>query len=311
MSVGYVTVLSNRGYVTSRSADACCVEETTREMLSLFHLVAAEARTSQPAPPLGYVPIPELSDEFEGATLDASKWSTSVGWVGRKPGLFDPQNVVVSDGKLQLWARQARRNDSWPEGFDNFTTAAVHSVARVREGLFEVRWRSGSSGISSSWWFHQSTVADGWTEIDVFETTGVANGKLNNASQLPSHVHIFKLPNMTIDQMPANCGGCELQPKSDPKHCTLGSLYSLPKRAPTWADDFHVARLNWTDAGVTISIDGEVVNRIASPCLIQEIGMDFDRETMPGWMRLPDPASLPDRPFEIDYVRAWRREKRP
>ena len=35
--------------------------------------------------------------------------------------------------------------------------------------------------------------------------------------------------------------------------------------------------------------------------------MDFDRETMPGWMVLPDPATLPDRPFEIDYVRAWRR----
>jgi hypothetical protein len=33
--------------------------------------------------------------------------------------------------------------------------------------------------------------------------------------------------------------------------------------------------------------------------------MNFDRETMPGWMALPDPATLPDQPFLIDYVRSY------
>ena len=58
---------------------------------------------------------------------------------------------------------------------------------------------------------------------------------------------------------------------------------------------------------VQVSLDGALVGTIASPCLLQEIGMDFDRETMPGWMALPDPASLPDAPFVVDYVRAWQR----
>lgn len=74
-----------------------------------------------------------------------------------------------------------------------------------------------------------------------------------------------------------------------------------------------------------------------SPCLQQAIGMDFDRETvgmqrvlqmsgfhdccssapdsslrslsrpqMPNWFGLPDPGLLPDVPFTIDYVRAWK-----
>ena len=37
----------------------------------------------------GYVPIPELSDEFAGTSLDRLKWSTSprvLGWAGRAPG---------------------------------------------------------------------------------------------------------------------------------------------------------------------------------------------------------------------------------
>lgn len=261
------------------------------------------------APPLvGYKLIPGLSDEFDGPELDGEKWATDpqqLGWKGRQPGLFDPANVVVADGMLQLWARAARRNASWPEGYDNYTTAAVHSVQRVRKGYFEIRWKSGSSGISSSWWFHQST-GDTWTEIDVFETTGVTNpfGAHANSSQLPSHVHVFQLPNVSAAGLPERCGCKENKPGVAP--CSIGASYSLPD-GRKWADDFRIAGLNWTETGVEILLDGVVVSRIESDCLPQEIGMDFDRETMPGWMVLPDPETLPDRPFLVDYVRSYER----
>ena len=91
--------------------------------------------------------------------------------------------------------------------------------------------------------------------------------------------------------------------------CSLGSIFALDKAQPTFADRFYTANLNWTNSGVAIRLDGALVNVITSPCLVQQIGMDFDRETMPGWMALPDPSTLPDQPFEIDYVRAWRRAR--
>jgi hypothetical protein len=102
------------------------------------------------APPAlpGYVGIPELSDEFNGPALDTSKWSADprvIQWPGRAPGLFDERNVVVGGGNLQLWARASRRNSSWPAGYDNYTTAAVRSLASARGGYFEIRWRSGSA----------------------------------------------------------------------------------------------------------------------------------------------------------------------
>ena len=50
-----------------------------------------------------------------------------------------------------------------------------------------------------------------------------------------------------------------------------------------------------------------VVSQIASPCLLNELGVDFDRETMPGWMLLPPPGELPDQPFLVDYIRAYAR----
>ena len=52
---------------------------------------------------------------------------------------------------------------------------------------------------------------------------------------------------------------------------------------------FHTASLNWTAGKVEVGLDGVVVNTITSPCLVEQIKMDFDRETMPGWMELPDP----------------------
>ena len=255
-------------------------------------------------PPPGYTPIASLTDEFAGSVLDPTKWTArSPGWPGRQPGLFDPANVVVGGGTLQLWARAAKRNASWPPGYDNYTTAAVHSVATVEHGYFEIRWRSGSSAISSSWWFHNNNGTT-WTEIDVFETTGVNNTAHGGAlaGNLPSHVHIFELPGVNVSALPGLCNCTEGTPGAAP--CSKGSTYTLPDGG-AFSGGWHVAGLLWDASGAAVYLDGALVNRVPSPCLSEAIGMDFDRETMPGWMALPDPASLPDVPFEVDYVRSW------
>ena len=53
------------------------------------------------------------------------------GWLGRQPGLFDPDNVKVGSGSLQLWANAAKRNSSWPPGYDNYTTSTVRSMYTI------------------------------------------------------------------------------------------------------------------------------------------------------------------------------------
>tara|TARA_B110000208_G_scaffold189823_1_gene252199 strand:- start:46 stop:3738 length:3693 start_codon:yes stop_codon:yes gene_type:complete len=265
----------------------------------------------------GYVPNLELSDEFNSPVptgVDATKWNTGYavhGWHGRMPGMFDPHNVVVGGGHLQLWARAAKRNATWPKGYDNYTTSAVHSVAKASAGsYFEIRWQTGSSGISSSWWFHDNVVKDSastWTEIDIFESTGTGGETPSsmNGTSFDSHVHVFSLPNTTLAELPQRCGCADHGTKAKPlAPCSTGAY---GRAHSSLSAGFHVASLNWTSSGVEIKLDGEVVNTIASSCLaVQAIGMDFDRETMPGWMTLPDPATLPDKPFLVDYVRAWR-----
>jgi hypothetical protein len=343
----------------------------------------------------------QLTDSLASEqVLDESKWDLDTShWRGRQPGLFDPTNVVVAGGHLQLWARAAKRNSSWPEGYDNFTTSTVRSFAAVKNGYFEIRWRSGSSGISSSWWFTGGNDTTGRVEIDVFETTGADVGppddptspdwcsttpfgkcrtgcpadpngrcgpekkpfppggpscnecacnKQNTTctsemknTNVPSHVHIWELPGTPLGELPTKCGCTEGHPGKAP--CSKGSTATLSTPVST---DFHTASLNWTETEIAVAVDGKVVNRIASPCMVADIQvrvtlglagssgvfqatllfesycadlryhdnvftltqMLFDRETMPDWMKIPDPKTLPDSPFEVDYVRSYRRK---
>jgi hypothetical protein len=157
--------------------------------------------------------------------------------------------------------------------------------------------------ISSSFWLHDNN-GTAWTEIDVFETTGVTNPARGgaNASVLPSHVHVFSLPGVPVGELPARCGCEESTPGAPP--CSIGAAFALPGGA-TFSDSWHVAALNWTQGLTQFLVDGAVVSEIASPCLLNELGVDFDRETMPGWMILPPPSELPDQPFLVDYIRAY------
>lgn len=85
--------------------------------------------------------IPELSDEFNGSKLDTSKWyNHNPTWLGGEPGYFNPENVVVTNGKLHLYAK-AETLTNVPKDFHDFTTAAVRSKNTVLYGYFEMKFK--------------------------------------------------------------------------------------------------------------------------------------------------------------------------
>jgi beta-glucanase (GH16 family) len=160
-----------------------------------FHALLAASTMSFGAakadpPPVGaWEPIPELTDEFSGAELDAAKWHdkfVNPEWKGREPALFMPSNVAVRDGQLHLTARVEEVPDA-PTGYHTFTTAAVKSKAKVLYGYFEIRCRPMRSRASSAFWLYENepTVS---TEIDIFEIAGAAPGEERNY-HLTAHVH--------------------------------------------------------------------------------------------------------------------------
>ncbi|KAB2641426.1 MAG: family 16 glycosylhydrolase [Verrucomicrobia bacterium] len=231
-------------------------------------------------PPGGkWKPIPELTDEFDGGKLDATKWQDhNPGWKGRKPGFFSTTNVGVSDGKLHLTARAENLKDP-PQGYHTFTTAAVKSKALVKYGYFEIKCRPMKSKASSGFWFYSKT-QEAWTEIDVFEICGVGE-KWRNTYNM--NAHVFFTPTET-------------------HHWSKGDTWKAPF---DFVDDYHIYGLEWDQAVIKWWVDGKVVRELKNTHWHEPLNMNFDSETMPEWFGLPDKESLPST-FSIEYVRSWR-----
>ena len=235
---------------------------------------------ADPPTPGTWVPIPELTDEFDKDTLDGTKWHDhNPGWKGRKPALFSPANVTVSDGKLHLTAKQEDLPDL-PDGYHSFTTAAVRSKALVRYGYFEIRCRPMRSKASSAFWFYHSTKEE-WTEVDVFEICGVGE---KWQQRYHMNVHVFHTP-------------------QEKRHWSKADVWQAPFPL---ADDFHVYALEWDRELIRWFVDGKLVRELKNTHWHQALHMNFDSETMPDWFGLPEKQNLPS-VFSIDYVRSWKR----
>jgi len=243
-----------------------------------------------------WVPYPEMWDEFDAGKLDDAKWwPNNPGWKGRQPGYFWTGNVAVKDGLLGLTAREEEVPEMPKnEGYHTWTTAAVQSKGTVRYGYFEIRARAMRSAASSGFWFYKSD-QDYWTEIDVFEICG-ATGIVDPASPWAAgvtnpdfprtynmNVHVFHTPKNRI-------------------HRDRHAEWIAPFR---YADDFHVYGLEWDRKEIKWFVDGVLVRKVENREWHQPLTLNFDSETMPGWMGLPRDSDLPST-FSIDYVRAWK-----
>ncbi len=228
-----------------------------------------------------WIKFTPLSDEFAGAALDTNKWVVNLEWWrGRQPAWFNPTNVTVSGGCLNLTMRREPAPAALTsQGYHDYSSAALHSRVRAGYGYYEVKARPMSSAGSSSFWFQQDDNPAWATEIDVFEIGGKAKGF---ARTLNMNVHVFHTPMET-------------------RHWDAHGEWLAP--APL-AADFHVYGLEWDRDAIQYYFDGVLVRTVANTMWHQPLFLIFDSETMPDWFGMPADADLPST-FSIEYVRAW------
>ncbi|MBB6429144.1 family 16 glycosylhydrolase [Algisphaera agarilytica] len=252
----------------------------------------------------GWVLVPEVSDEFNGPTLDTEKWHVqgtddhyNNHFMGRAPSQFVPRNARVRDGELQIvtkWEPDFPFTDKINNGnkYENITTAAVITKAEFRYGYMETRCKAADGPISSAFW-----AIGGNGELDVFEHFG---------------------------RNPKN-------PESDQRYHTSFHDWRDPE-SPTWSqrvwtndhlldfrigEDYHVYGLEWDPNFISIYIDGRLIRHISRT----EIGDNWvadgmmkvwlDCEFFP-WEMNPADVTAEDFPgegliFNVDYVRIWQR----
>ena len=223
----------------------------------------------------------EFSDEFNGSSLDAGKWwPYNPEWKGREPGYFNPNNVSVDSGYLNIVMKHEDL-DNLPDGYHTYTCGAVQSKNTVLYGYFEVRIRAMDSRGSSSFWFYNAQ-PDWWTEIDVFELGAGVPGKENVVNM---NVHVFRTPT------------------DGDNHWQKFEEWEAPFNL---AEDFHVYGLEWDAAAIKFYIEGELVRTVQNTHWHQPLTINFDSETMPDWFGLPEIETLPST-YRIDYIRVWKK----
>jgi beta-glucanase (GH16 family) len=243
------------------------------------------------------------SDEFNGRSLDLTKWSfdtsrNKLGWYNKELQYYAadrPENLRLENGKLIIELRKdpdlISRYPDW--GNQQYSSAKIVTKAKASftTGFVEVSARLPCArGTWPAIWMlpeGNSAWPDGG-EIDILEQVGsqpnVAHATLHTA--LFNHTH-------------QNGRGAETP-------------------VPTACSAFHRYQLAWTADAITIGVDDHAYMRVrndqpgglgawpfARPFyLILNLAMGGDWAAAKGI----DDAALPQR-FDVDYVRVWKMPK--
>jgi len=257
----------------------------------------------------GYVFDATASDEFDGAALDATRWDDWVwSFQGRRQGfLFARDNVAVTNGCLQLTARQLREDEKTVEnlrrGFDKYATAIVKAKRKTHYGYYECRAKAMKACVCNAFWLYDPLsdsqkkfrMGEFSEEIDIFEIFG-ATGQ-DAAKSKPCHRACFHT---------VHCLGTPYL-----EGICYGSVEKLPNRTATyradcdfWADD-HVFGFLWTEKELVWFVDGKETFRRENDRFKRPLHVTFDCEIMFAWSGEPFAADLPA-VFAVDYFRHWR-----
>ena len=254
------------------------------------------------------------SDEFDGISLDNSKWSYELGnwktdakgnyitngWGNNEQEFYTDSNASVNDGVLTIAARKESYTDPKQGSYD-YTSARLSSQHKFSTcgGRIEVRARcdSGRSLWPAIWMLPEDNVYGGWAasgEIDIMEGWGSTPGKICGT------IHFGDVwPNNTY----------------------LTADYNFPDGDST--ENWHTYAVEWDSGEMRWFVDNDLystqkdwysVNRAYPAPFDQEfylllnlaVGGHFDG--IDGIYA--DPATFADgeKHFDIDYVRVYKKD---
>jgi len=247
---------------------------------ALFCLIASPKVVAEPPQATGggnWVALPELTDEFNGATLDPTKWQKGrPGWTGRE-STFDPANVYLTNGTLCLRSTAVNADDIRAACCQSTTASATSGC------YYEASIKVSRLSMTSTFW-----LTGKYSEIDAMEQFGASLKRATNTQVLNMHVHYFP-----------NGRSTDVGPRV---------TWKMPD-SPTKA--FHTYGMWWKDPrNVTYYFDGQEVGSIKTPGDFNEsMNMLFTTEVFSKSDGRPTLESLRDplrNTMYVDWVRSWR-----
>ncbi|CAM3602756.1 MULTISPECIES: family 16 glycosylhydrolase [Paenibacillus] len=252
-------------------------------------------------------------DEFNGTTLDNSKWNYETGYyLNNDPNTWgwgnselqhytnSAQNVFVQDGKLNIRAlNEPKSFPQDPNRYAQFSSGKIntkdHFSLKYGRVDFRAKLPTGNGIWPALWMLPQDNVYGTWAssgEIDVMEARGrlpgVTSGAVHFGGQWPTNRH-------------------------------LSGEYHFPE-GQTFANDYHVYSVVWEEDNIKWYVDGKFFFKVTrdqwySAAAPNNPNAPFDQPfylimnlaiggTFDGG-RTPDPSDIPAT-MQVDYVRVYK-----
>lgn len=246
-------------------------------------------------PPEGWTLV--WSDEFDGTTLDKSRWEVQTGdgcpnlcgWGNNELQWYQAENITIRDGRLVIEAVQEDTSSARPYTSGRLRTKGLGDWTY---GRFEVRARLpvGQGFWSAIWMLSSDEVYGEWAasgEIDIMEAIG------NRPGEIFGTLHYG-------DTFPLNTSS--------------GQAFNLVHG--TFADDFFVFAIEWEEGVIRWYINNVLyLTQTEWSTTGGDFPAPFDQPfhillnlavggNLPG---PPDETSIFPQRMEVDYVRVYER----
>ena len=234
-----------------------------------------------------------FSDEFNGTTLDASKWNTS---------LFDPDVVILDQLQYYVDTQDEEQIFDTPFSFDgqNLTISATLTPDEQRA---EANEQAYLSGILST--RNKLDITYGYIEarVDVEEGRGIWPSLWMLASGgdgLLPEVYILEHDGGRPDSVFHNYNYVD-------EEGLLRSPGQQEIAATGFSDNFHTVGLKWSPEELLFYIDGEASYRIIGDKVpAEDMYLIFSLAIGGIWTGAPDATTPIPAKFSIDYIRVYQ-----
>lgn len=234
-------------------------------------------------------------DEFDGESLDLSKWSYQIGdgcdispdlcgWGNNELQWYRQENVEVSEGTLKITARRENSNGR------NYTSARIRTIDKGdwTYGRFEARIKlpAGRGLWPAFWMLPTDEVYGGWPqsgEIDIMELIG------SEPATIHGTIHFGPLW---------------------PNNRQSGESYEL--HTGRFSDDFHEFAVEWEPNEIRWYVDGYLYARKTNSDVApsrwpfdQDFHFLLNVAVGGNWPGSPDGTTRFPQTMEVDYVRVY------
>lgn len=286
-------------------------------LFTLLTILVYTATATPPEPPVGkrWILNNQFSDEFNGTSLNSSKWyDYHPTWVGRPPGIFLKSQVKVADGFMSIQGAKLPKdtlvtnwNNTKTDTFNIACGAVISKTTNASFGYYECRFKAAKTTMSTTFWMSSRKNFDGpeacndkyGQELDFQECIGRTGNFSGSyfAEGMHSNSHFWY----------TGCDGIKQDLRAT-------SVNHKPDVLP--ADTFYTYGGWWRDAAsVSFYFEDSLTGNMNFYAAIkknpfdQKMGLNMVSETYPfPWIELPNDAELADpnkNTCYYDWVRSY------